>query len=553
MSVFTAQTNEFIYKVNRNHINDSTLCDFEIKSKTRLFKVHKCLVIAASNFFKKLLVTNPKQKCQDQVIIDVFDDIIMELVIEYIYGKEVTITKENVLDVFKASGYFKLTELKNSCMQSIKNNLTPKNVLSVWMIAKQYFTKELEAACQVCISNNFEHILSQSDFLRISSSYIIEFLNMKSTGLSEISFYRRVVKWVKFDITNRKQFLSEIFGLIDLTKIEKCFIKSEVANNCLVLNNVDCLKVIVKTLISEIGDVAKAPHFSQFTYEELGLSPSLIMIGGEMKPLSARKYNIATSSWQKFPDMVGECVYFGLVSVRFVLYAIGGREVDSFDSYPDVHALQLYETSPKWIEKSDMIEKRYKFGCTTVGGQIFVAGGKANRREWLSSVECYTIKKNRWQKRRSMSNKRAGCCLVNISGLLYALGGSCDNFIHSSVEVFWKNRWKAGRPMLKRRTDFAAVVFNNEIYAIGGKTGFCCYSDSVEKYNGLVWRFVANLRIPRSGHSACIYQKKIYVIGGVNWKGSVNLMEVYDPETNVWKTSYMNKDLISAGMVSLIA
>ena len=125
------QTDEYLQQLNHDQIIDQTFCDFEIKSKTRQFKVHKCLIGVASDFFKNLLTTNMKEKYQNHVIINTIDDDIVELVIKFIYGEDVNITEENVFTVFEASDYLQVIKLKDGCTETTISCLTPANVIRI--------------------------------------------------------------------------------------------------------------------------------------------------------------------------------------------------------------------------------------------------------------------------------------------------------------------------------------------------------------------------------------------------------------------------------------
>ena len=60
---------------------------------------------------------------------------------------------------------------------------------------------------------------------------------------------------------------------------------------------------------------------------------------------------------------------------------------------------------------------------------------------------------------------------------------------------------------------------------------------SVEKYDphSNTWVYVNEMNIERYGHSACVMQNKIYVVGGKNSKDEfVTQIECYDPLSGNW-------------------
>ena len=128
------------------------------------------------------------------------------------------------------------------------------------------------------------------------------------------------------------------------------------------------------------------------------------------------------------------------------------------------------------------------------------------------------------------------------------LGGSRSNEELVNYYSPENNSWESltNNEMLTARQDFASVYLNNTIYVIGGRTGdnnnelasveiFNYNSDNADWNN----TYVSNMKQPRYGHSACILNGKIYVIGGINnsFPNGIYIVEVYDPVTNSWITS----------------
>jgi len=88
----------------------------------------------------------------------------------------------------------------------------------------------------------------------------------------------------------------------------------------------------------------------------------------------------------------------------------------------------------------------------------------------------------------------------------------------------------------------AVVTLGNYIYAIGGLNDEGVRNEklkTVERYNVLKkeWEFVASMKYERKLLKAVVFNKKIYVFGGLQgYKNDfVKIVECYDEETNEWK------------------
>ena len=90
--------------------------------------------------------------------------------------------------------------------------------------------------------------------------------------------------------------------------------------------------------------------------------------------------------------------------------------------------------------------------------------------------------------------------------------------------------------MSMKRYSHASVVLDGKIYAIGGHGGAGTL-DTVEVYDPQAnsWQQVASMPQRRYDHTAAVVGGKIHVTGGrENQKRVLNSVCVYDPQANAW-------------------
>ena len=220
--------------------------------------------------------------------------------------------------------------------------------------------------------------------------------------------------------------------------------------------------------------------------------------------------------------------------------------------------INLNDSTPKWSELASMQERnRLKMSSTVYQEGLVVTGGSAIFNT-LNTSEFYHVDLNKWRFVSSMLCERSGLSLVSSDGWLYAIGGSQHDLETSlsSVERIddLQGNWEMVKPMLTKRSNFAAVACDGVIYAIGGQNssyeirlnaspsrqivdGAEKILRSVERYDpvGNEWSYVNELHQTRCDHSACVWNRKIYVFGGKNYLGeTVFEIECYDPATDTW-------------------
>src|SRR6266542_4419865 len=108
-------------------INNSKYSNIDILCKDEK-KLHGCRAILAarSEVFDALLYNGMRESYEKQISFPTISSFGMKIILEYIYTgmiKEESLTKDNIIEAFKAADYFQLLDLQNSI---IKNNYSPE-------------------------------------------------------------------------------------------------------------------------------------------------------------------------------------------------------------------------------------------------------------------------------------------------------------------------------------------------------------------------------------------------------------------------------------------
>ena len=587
--------NYVLSKLNEDRTEEKCFCDFTIKTESKDFLVHRCVLGSVSEFFKAMFSVNMTENYQNHCSINSLQPDTISAVIEFVYGNSNFITINNIYNIVEAADFLQIQKLLEFCVQFLSNHMTAKVYFRSWEIAKQYNLVDLQDFCKKYVGKNFLMLSKRSECLALKPDAFQEFLESKSDLTTEERVYKTLVNWVSFDMENRESYFGDLFLKIDLDKISTSFLNMEISSSDLVLENAATSKKLVqemrkrmeheasnsrcpiKETIASTETSMKVQQLSSDRPEMLitpGSSSSLtaslqpgisslipsaedlfqkscqsfefVLIGGKTSSNCVRKYNTNTKEWKMLKAIDKTCIDGRLISLDNILYYLGGRFADNLNSLGNVWSLNLQDPLASWSECLDMRQKRHRFGCTVYKGHLFVAGGLAHQAEALASVESYSPSGNVWFKRPEMTMKRVGCCLVVYQNQLYALGGSGldSDSCMKDVEILGENSWSSGKSMRHKRSDFAAVVFDDKIYAIGGKSKDAGYHSSVEFFFNGKWQAVDQLKVPRAGHGAVVVGNKIFVCGGKNKFGPVKSMEMYDLDEKKWKivTKSINGD-----------
>ncbi|XP_053477749.1 kelch-like protein 10 isoform X1 [Ictalurus furcatus] len=110
------------------------LCDVVLRVDEVEFKVHKIILCARSPCFRALFTKGSSSEQKVYTMTNVSPDI-MELIIHYIYTKEIRVTTDNVQALLVMADYLFMRDLVRDCCDFQKAHLSPENCLGIWQYA----------------------------------------------------------------------------------------------------------------------------------------------------------------------------------------------------------------------------------------------------------------------------------------------------------------------------------------------------------------------------------------------------------------------------------
>ncbi|XP_025197475.1 kelch-like protein 10 [Melanaphis sacchari] len=472
------------------------LCDASlILDNGDTFPIHRSVLSGSSDYFRILFTTTLHEEDYTKINLKSIESTTMELILQYIYMRQIDINYNNVMDIMRTADYLCIDGLVQLCHEFVIECLGPDNCVTLLQFAEYYYFEALTNAAYKYIIKEFMTIFEQGDELmklrQEEFNLIIEDnqLNVKR----EEFVWDVVLKWVDRDPENRKNDLLFLlpkvrFGLMD----SKYFIEN-VKDHHYIQNRDDCRPYIIETL--------------KFMYD-LQLTSNM---NDSIAPMLARP---------RYPSEV--------------LFAIGGWSGGS-----PTAIIETYDTkSDRWtrIFKEDPYGPRAYHGTIVMGHNIYIIGG-FDGLEYFNSCRKFNTVTKIWDEVAPMNCKRCYVSVVLLNGIIYAMGGFDGHHRLGSAEKynFERNQWTMIAPMTSQRSDACAAVMNGKIYITGGFNGQECM-DTAETYNVETneWTLIPAMRTRRSGVSCITYHNCLYVIGGFNGLVRMNSGEKFDPTTNHW-------------------
>ncbi|CAF1062909.1 unnamed protein product [Rotaria sordida] len=475
--------------------NSGEYCDVILRTDDQhMFKVHRAILCSCSSFFRALF-TNGMNETTDHIV-DIHDinGDIMNLIIDYIYTREIKLNENNIYDILPATNQLQVLELFSLCENYLYEKLNSENVLGIREFASFFYCKKLCEQAELYLLTNFTDIsIKSEEFLELNLEQIIVILNSDELNVkSEQAVFDAVIRWIDYKVDERQKNIVDLLKCVRLGLLTTNFFIEKVKCHPYIINNEACKPLVIDTLkyLYEL-DVD--------TYQELLVQ----------NPIAR-------------PRIPHE-----------ILFVCGGWSGGSPTS-----AIELYDTrADKWFQLpfNDQFPRAYH-GIVTINNSIYVIGG-FDGMDYFNSCRVFDLKILQWNEIAPMNIKRCYVSVAVLDGLIYAMGGFDGHSRQSTAERYSpnSNQWLPIPPMHALRSDASATVLQDRIYICGGFNGQECMN-SAEYFDPKTnqWTMIAPMHNRRSGIGVIAYHNSIYAIGGFNGSTRMNSGERYNPKTNTW-------------------
>ncbi|XP_016658900.1 kelch-like protein 2 isoform X1 [Acyrthosiphon pisum] len=536
--------------------NGGVLCDIKLETDDgKIILGHKVVFISASPYFRAMFTLSEEVK-KDHINIREVDFKVLQLLVDYMYTGEITITEENVQDIVPAADLLQLDYVKRACVGSLQKQLDPSNCIGIKAFAGMYNCTELLSISEEFIKKQFLEVVKYDEFLSLSSGEVIKLISCHDISVPlEEKVFECVMNWVKHKLNRRKDFLPDLMEHVRLPLVSKEYMLEKVVNEPLLKNNPKCKDYVFEALhfnLMNSVDPASVPKTIRSKPRPCSLQKVVLVFS--WSPTTHKSvtnwYDPVTNLWHIAPEINRYCkecpTAAGLCVIKDKLvfsvgsfdnyimdseYLINQRHIDNFARFRSFEMLDVSSRTLCWVPKIELSVSRQNLGVGALDNCIYAVGGfDANNiydyygyknNYYLNSVEVFNFSTQKWRMSSSiLSSKRSNFGIGVLNNLIYAVGGYNGSSYLKSVECYNPSidKWNPVAEMSVCRCNVSVGVLDGLMYAIGG-TNESVTQKTVQPYNK-----------PRARD-----------IGGISYqsvKRSVALksVEAYSPSAGVWKS-----------------
>ena len=538
---------ELLHKLNELR-ETNLLCDTTVRAQGQDFPAHKCVLSAASPYFRAKFTSQLQENESNLVELQEAKSTTISDLLKFIYTGEASIDSSNAQDLLMIADYLIIPSLKSQASNFLESSLITSNCLALESLASRYNCASLKQAAAAFKFKHFVAVAESEEFRALDAKNIKELISKDEINVSdEEEVYQAVIAWLKHDLPSRECLLPELLNCMRLYSMSKYSLRN-ILDEELVSKNLTCTRIVINALDfflfpDRFQDMPLKPRLSLDQYE-----PVVLLTGGTAD--SGLKKNThcfvpSTQSWVPLPMMPYPRSHHGAAVCGGVLYIMGGT-----------NSAPMCCFNPKQNKWSSLGTTFKLKGCsvTCFHEELYVIGGEGS---W-QDVQIYNPVYDKWRLRASMGACRAGHSAVVLQKCIYAIAGHDGNVCQNSVECYnpLTDKWTKTSSMSKVRRFAAATTVHGKIIVVGGfgDMTITTIEPSCEMFEPSTkqWSLVSSPLHPRAAHGIVSVDDKVYLFGGEDEKLYVHSVECFDVNDNEWveagvmpvRASYLGTSLL---------
>ncbi|HIE57118.1 MAG TPA: helix-turn-helix domain-containing protein [Anaerolineales bacterium] len=244
------------------------------------------------------------------------------------------------------------------------------------------------------------------------------------------------------------------------------------------------------------------------------------------------------SAWERWGK------WLAIAGIVFVLILVAGAlstqwvKRQSATAVPAAIDAQAFERD-RWQERSPMLMQRAGFAAIVFNNQIYALGGETAS-GLTAAAERYDVLLDEWTFIPEMLEPLTDIQGATVGGKIYVPGGRrADGSISDRLLVYdpHADAWETRAPMPVALSAYALTAFEGKLYLFGGWDGEQ-YTNRALRYDPSldVWNEIPPMPTARGYAGAAVSGGMIHVMGGDDGSQMLTAHDVYAPDKGVWDT-----------------
>ncbi|XP_052776298.1 kelch-like protein 21 [Mya arenaria] len=518
------------------------------------FPCHKNILSASSPYFHAMFTNDVRENRDIRIYFDDISPWTFKRILDYVYTGRLEISTDNAQEMLAAGCRFQYPAIVDGCCKFLQSELHPSNCLGIYYFAHMHSCKELEDNSWKYALENFSMLVQYDEFLEVSLEQLMRFVSSDLIEVrNEETVYNAVIRWIKFDVEERKQYMMQLMQEVRLPVININNLKS-MENEPLVQSCEGCIGLVLEaevkheTIHDRYGRRRRSMQDTQVHPRPSTIAKEVIVVVGGLNGFVTRTvemFDPQKDTWMSLPDFPKPVTWFSVSAVVNCIIVAGGITDGRI-----VNSVWKFDTlGREWHEISHLTHPRAKHSSAVLHDRLYVFGGVTFTANFdvvdQGCIECFDPATNTWSVVGHSSFPRTLSKIVPFGNLLVEVGGQQGEAKVNTMECYEGSQDNISIKTLSEHFILPEAIQHAQIVVLNGV--FYIIWEDTKKVITLdpekrTFQRLPDLHYSHKSSGATVLKDKIYVLGGMtdNPRGggadshACTIVECYDPETKTW-------------------
>jgi len=244
------------------------LCDCTVTVDGRAFLAHRCVLAAASDYFRVLMLSGGSASFADSqsaaLELPELCATCFEAALEYVYTGSCSIDEAGLQTLLEVAGRLQLASLQGVVAEALEARLSVSNCVETWSFASDAALVRLEAAATAFV---LKHFVEVSLGASLSPEMMGVLLRSEDIEASEEAVFSALVRWLRAQPESAREegAVAALLEHVRFAAMDQKFVRETVEQEPL-MKNVPALTVLAQALregLSKEGTARSLPRLPQ--------------------------------------------------------------------------------------------------------------------------------------------------------------------------------------------------------------------------------------------------------------------------------------------------
>ena len=171
--------NVLLSKLELQRNTSPSMCDLILVAGDQRFPVHKCIMVASSDYIDAMLRSGMQETRSNQIELKSISPQDLKVVIDFIYTGELRLSTANIAELIKVVSHLQVRYALRLCEEFLIEETSVENCIEMLQLAEIFCIQRVKTAVNLYILKNFDKLIFNEKYKKLTLEQMSYFLSSK--------------------------------------------------------------------------------------------------------------------------------------------------------------------------------------------------------------------------------------------------------------------------------------------------------------------------------------------------------------------------------------